>query len=232
MQVNPINTKKTYQFIVEQIIQLITEDKLSAGQKLPPERTLADMFNVSRASIREAFRAMEIIGLIEVRPGEGTFITDLNIAPFINTIAPLFVRNDNMENELLEFRKMIEREAVKLAAEKITHDKLPLLEEAIDLMRQSIEQSNPDLGAEADIRFHKAIFAVTGNFILIKAAEFIAYIVESSVKFNREKILKDVNNSRELLKQHIMIYDAIKSNDGDKAVAIMNRHLSFVQEIA
>ena len=101
MQINPIGMKRLYQSIVEQFVNLIKEGQLKVGDRLPPERTLAEMFNVSRASIREAFSAMEIIGLIEVRQGEGSYITDLNIGPFINTIAPLFVRNESMETDLL-----------------------------------------------------------------------------------------------------------------------------------
>ena len=94
MNISPINAKKVSQLIIEQFINMIKEGKLKMGDRLPPERTLAEMFNVSRASVREAFSAMEIIGLIEVRQGEGSYITELNIGPFINTIAPLFVQNE------------------------------------------------------------------------------------------------------------------------------------------
>jgi GntR family transcriptional repressor for pyruvate dehydrogenase complex len=231
MQVNPISTKRTYQYIVEQIIQLIKDEQISPGHKLPPERALAEMFKVSRASIREAFRAMEIIGLIEVRPGEGTFVTNLNIAPFINTIAPLLIKNDSMEDDLLEFRRVIEIEAVKLTAKKITKEKLKLLKKPIDYMEEAIDENDTDKGADADIAFHKAIFAVSDNFILIKAAECISYILEMSVKFNRKVILKSVNNSKELLNQHLSIYSAIEKKDSTLAGQLMERHLNFVKEI-
>ena len=73
MDIKPINMKRIYRSIIEQFVGFIKDGKLVPGQKLPSERTLAGMFNVSRASMREAFSAMEVIGLIEVRPGEGTF---------------------------------------------------------------------------------------------------------------------------------------------------------------
>lgn len=231
MDINPINTKKNYQNIIEQFIGLIKESKLKIGDKLPPERVLAEMFNVSRASIREAFSAMEIIGLIEVCPGEGSFITNINIGPFINTIAPLFVKNDSMEKELLEFRKIVELEAVKLASEKFSEDKSGLFDEAIADMRKAIENNDNVMGAEADIKFHKMLVVATDNFILMKAAECIAYILESSVKFNREKILTDVNNSKVLLEQHIGILKAIQEKNTLLAVQRMEKHLHFVQEI-
>lgn len=231
MEVNPIIMKRIYQSIIEQFIQKIKKGELKIGQKLPPERTLSEMFNVSRASVREAFRAMEIIGLIEVCAGGGTYITGLNIANFINTIAPLFVKNDSMERDLLEFRKLIELEAVRLASEKDSNAGNKALEEAISLMKTAVNTDDTNLGAEADIKFHKAIFELTDNYILIKAAECVAFILESSVRFNRGKILKDPNNSKELINQHLKIYNAIIQKDTQLAMETMRKHLSFVQEI-
>ena len=231
MDINPISMKRIYQSVIEQFIGLIKEGKLKVGDKLPPERTLAEMFNVSRASIREAFSAMEIIGLIEVRPGDGSFVTNLNIAPFINTIAPLFVKNDEMEDELLEFRKMLELEAAKLAAGKGKPEENKLLEGPIHSMETAIEKNDVNMGAEADILFHKILFGLSNNYILIKSAEYISHILESSVRFNRAKILKNSQNSKVLYEQHKQIYEAIRNNDAQSAVDIMNKHLDFVKQI-
>lgn len=231
MKINPINMKRIYQSVIEQFIGLIKEEKLTVGQKLPPERVLAEMFNVSRASLREAFSAMEIIGLIEVRPGEGSFITDLNIAPFINTIAPLFLKNGSMEDDLLEFRKMLELEAVKLAANKAETENNALMEEPLTMMKKAIEKNDAALGAEADIKFHKALFVLSGNVILMKASEYIGFIFEASVKFNREKILRNSRNSEILYQQHRQIYEAVCSNDAALASDIMGKHLDFVKQI-
>lgn len=231
MEINPIIMKRIYQTIIEQFISLIKEGKLKTGEKLPPERSLAEMFNVSRASIREAFSAMEIIGLIEVRPGEGSFVTDLNIAPFINTIAPLFLISSAMEDDLLEFRKLLELEAVKSAAEKAKPGEAENLSEPLSMMKEAIEKNNTNMGAEADIKFHKVIFSISGNYIISKAAEYIGFILESSVKFNRSKILKDANNSRVLYEQHRQIYEAIRDNNASAAIDIMNKHLNFVKQI-
>ena len=231
MDINPISMKRIYQSVIEQFIGLIREGKLKVGDKLPPERALAEMFNVSRASIREAFSAMEIIGLIEVRPGDGSFVTNLNIAPFINTIAPLFVKTDEMEDELLEFRKMLELEAAKLAAGKGKPEEITLLEGPIHSMKVAIEKKDVNMGADADIQFHKILFGLSNNYILTKSAEYISHILESSVKFNRAKILKDSENSKVLYEQHKEIYEAIRNNDVQAAVEFMNKHLDFVKQI-
>jgi GntR family transcriptional repressor for pyruvate dehydrogenase complex len=232
MEINPINSKRIYQSVIEQFVGLLKTGKVKPGDKLPPERTLAEQFRVSRASIREAFSAMEIIGLIEVRPGDGSFVTDLNIAPFLNTIAPLFVKSETMETELLEFRKLLEMEAVELAALKADVAGVKSLEDCLDRMKTAIDRNDPVAGAEEDIAFHTRLFALTDNFILIKAAACVASLVASSVRFNREKILVNPDNARELYRQHVAICEAIGAHRPQTAKELMEKHLGFVREIS
>ena len=99
-------------------------------------------------------------------------------------------------------------------------------------MYEALNKNDINLGAEADIQFHKVIFKLTDNIILIKASECIAYILESSVKFNRTKILTDSNNTKELYSQHYQIYEAIKLGNSELAAQIMEKHLNFVNEIS
>ena len=115
MEIKSIQTKKIYENIVEQIIMLIREGMLKSGDKLPSERTLAEMFDVSRASLREALSVMEIVGIIDIRPGEGSFVSDLNILPFISLILPLLLKDGRVETDLLDFRIMLEIGGIKMA---------------------------------------------------------------------------------------------------------------------
>ncbi len=225
MDVVPINQKRIYQSVIEQFVRLIKDGKLQIGDRMPSERTLAEMFNISRASIREALSALEIIGLIEVRPGDGSFVTELNIAPFINAISPLFIRNDSMEKELLDFRKILELNAVELAAARAesTKDLLTALKD----MKVAIDNDDLNAGAEADVYFHKSIFLLSQNFILIKASDCIITILESSVRFNRDKSLKNNFNAREIYKQHLEIYEAIMLHRPEIAKCRMEKHLDF-----
>lgn len=230
MEIIPINQKRIYQSIIEQFVGLVKDGKLPVGEKMPSERTLAEMFNVSRASIREAFSALEIIGLIEVRPGDGAFVTEFNIAPFLNAITPLFIRNETMENDLLDFRKILELNAVELAAIRAesTKDLLTALKD----MKVAIDKDDLNAGAEADVFFHKSIFTLSQNFILIKASECILTLLESSVRFNRGKILENSHNANELYNQHLSIYEAIVMHRPEMAKSRMDKHLNFVLEIS
>ncbi len=230
MEILPINQKRIYQSIIEQFIGLIKRGELRIGEKTPPERILAEMFNVSRASIREALSALEIIGLIEVRPGEGSFVTEFNIAPFVNAISPLFIKYESMERDLLDFRKLLELSAVELAATRGESTK-DLLTSLVN-MKTAIERDDLNAGADADILFHKSIFLLSQNFILQKASDCIATILESSVKFNREKILGNNHNANELYNQHLGIYEAIMLHRPELAKSRMEQHLNFVLGIS
>ena len=89
MDLTPIRTKRLYEEIVEQIRQLISDGKLKPGDKLLAERELADRFQVSRASVREAIRTLEMLGVIDIRPGEGTFIRETEADDIIRPLPAL-----------------------------------------------------------------------------------------------------------------------------------------------
>ncbi|MBP8989936.1 MAG: FadR family transcriptional regulator [Clostridia bacterium] len=230
MKIDPVRSKRLYQDVVEQLILQISCNQLKPGEKLPPERELAQQFGVSRASIREAFRVLEMIGLLEVRPGGGTYITDLNIVPFITTLSPLFVRQERREQDLLDFRLLIETEAARLAAKNHLPQGLEAMRTAIGVMEASIEEREASKGAEADIGFHQAVFKCSDNVVLMKVAECVSCLLENSVRLNRVKILRDAENARVLLEQHRHILKAIESGKETEAMQAMLEHLQFVEQ--
>ena len=147
MEVKPIVTKRVYQEIIAQFVEMIRLDQIKTGEKLPAERILAEMFHVSRPSVREALRAMETIGLIEIRAGGGAYVTDLNLAPFINTFAPLFLKREGFELELLDLREILEEKSAALAADNCSEDCLVELENALKQMQRAISNKNSRDGA-------------------------------------------------------------------------------------
>lgn len=230
MEVSPINRKRIYQSVIEQFIGLLTSGRLKSGDRLPPERVLAEQFGVSRASIREAFRAMEVIGIIDVRAGGGSYVTDLNIVPFITTIAPLFLRTERMEEDLLDFRQLLETEAARLAAARQDQPAIAGLAEAVALMERSLAQDDLELGAEADIRFHRCLFGCSGSEVLVKASECVACLLEQSVRLGRARILKTADRAGKLLEQHGLILESVRRGDSRQAAQAMADHLAFVRQ--
>ena len=111
MDVKPIKTKKIYEEIVEQIKELFAQGDLKPGDKLLSEREFAERLQVSRASVREALSALEAMGLIEIKPGEGTFIRQMGVSSIIEPLALLLLMEKDQVFELFELRKILEVEA-------------------------------------------------------------------------------------------------------------------------
>ena len=181
MDFKEIKSKKTYKQIIEQFLGMIESGDIKSGDKLPSERDLAVTLSTSRSSIREAFRTLEILGILEVRHGGGTYVRSFDIAPFINTIAPLFLGKLSNINDLIDFRILLEGEAVKVAA--ISHD-----DATIEAMTKSLGQmagDDAELNEKADLDFHRTIFAATGSKTFIFAGECLSHILYASVHMNQ-----------------------------------------------
>ncbi len=230
MEIKSIQTKKIYKNIVEQIIFLIREGSLKCGDKLPPERVLAEMLDVSRASLREALSVMEIMGLVDIRPGEGSFVSNLDVQPFIALVIPLLLKEDGLEDDLLEFRKMLEISGMRLVcsnAEK-NQDLIEELKNTIDEMGEKIDDA--ETGAKLDIKFHRILFSMSNNKVLVKVLEYLGFILERTVKFNRNAILVKQERAQLLYKYHTDIYKAIVKGNYKEAEEAMETHFNFVHD--
>lgn len=231
MEIKSIQTKKIYKNIVEQIIYLIRDGSLKCGDRLPPERALAEMLDVSRASLREALSVMEIMGIVDIRPGEGSFVSDFNVQPFISLVLPLILKDEGVENELIEFRKILEVSGIKFVVENLKKDE-PLLKE---LKKITIEMENSindqELGTKLDTQFHKLLYTLTGNSILSTVMGYVEFILAKTVKYNRGKLLQNEDSAKELLKQHKSIYDAVVEGNAKKAAERMEMHLNYVNSV-
>ncbi len=223
--------KKVYKEIISDIINSVRDQDFAPGDRLPPERDFAEKFGVSRASVREALRVMEIVGLIETRRGGGSYITELNIIPFLSTLAPLFVERKGLAFELLDLRFLMELKAAELAAVKMTPIKASYLIEPIERMKRAVIEEKADLSAKADIEFHERIFEIADHFVLQRSAEFVTTLLEISIKGRRHLVLERAENPSELYNQHKEIYDAIVTGRPEEASDRMKKHLNLVLEL-
>ena len=227
MIIKPIKTQKIYEQIVDQIGQLVAEGHLKPGDRLPSERELVERFQVSRASIREAISALEMMGLIEVRSGEGTYIRQVNIDSVIAPLAwMLFIEKDT-DLELYEARKILEVQAAGLAAERAEEDEINDMFEALEIMRIDLE--NHRLGEDADHHFHYAIARATHNKILFRLMNTISDTMKKTLKTSRSKLYEDRATPERLYKEHYFLYEAIKNHDVEKAQKLMLDHLVGVE---
>jgi GntR family transcriptional repressor for pyruvate dehydrogenase complex len=231
MNIKPVQTRKIYQEIIGSFVELIYNEELKIGDKLPSERELCERFQVSRPSVREALRVMQAVGLITIRAGGGAYLTEFNIEPFLNLFAPLFCRRPRFGLELLEIRELIEVKAVELAVKNSIEGLIDNLKKILEMMKLSIEKGDNALGVEADIQFHQAIIHHTENSMLIKASELVNTLMEISIKDARALVLKRAEGSMQLFLEHKAIYDGILQHSRDDAVEAMKKHLEMVRGV-
>ena len=223
----PIKTRKIYEQIVDQIGQLVAGGQLKPGDRLPSERELVERFQVSRASIREAISALEMMGLIEVRSGEGTYIREVNIDSVVAPLAwMLFIEKDS-DLELYEARKVLEVQAAGLAAERAEEDEISDMFKALEIMRIDLQKQL--LGEEADHHFHYAIAKATHNKILFRLMNTISDTMQKTLKSSRSKLYEDTSSPERLYQEHFLIYEAIKNHDVESAQKLMLAHLVGVE---
>ena len=230
VELRPIKTKKIYEEIIEQIKQLILDGHLKPGDKLPSERNLVDSFKVSRSSIREALSALEMMGLVEVRTGEGAYIRRLQANSLNTSFHWLLSLERESVLELLEVRKMIEVQAVRYATERITNEELEQLEKILSTMRFDSNNQGP-IWEQADHLFHYSIANATHNKITIRLMDTIADHLQHLIRISRPKLYEDKYTPELLYQEHADIYEAIKGRDLQKAKENMLKHLLGVEEV-
>lgn len=209
--------------IINQIKEKILEGELKPGQKLPPERLLAESLSVGRTSVREAIRALQYMGILEVRCGEGTFLTE-NMSLLSDHFVTSYIMQKYSLNELIEARKIIEGETVYLATKRSSKDE----KQALQLIFETAIEVQDDVDAflKADFNFHKKIAEMSHNSVL---TEFFTAMRELTLEENRNVINK-TGQRKKALSFHKEILNCILLSDADGARKTMLEHLQNLQE--
>ncbi len=229
MEFTPIKNDKVYEQVIEQIKNLIYEGKLKRGDKLPSERDLRTQLGVSRASIREAFSALEMIGLIKSRPGEGTFIKTEFDNNLVTPLSLVLLLNENVAEELLELRRVLEVDCVRLAAERTTEEDIKEMKFYLDQLYQSSGYEQKSI--ESDKAFHYTIARASGNKVLYYVMKSISEAMDFHIKNTRTKLVSKKETMMNFLEQHKRIFAAIKNNNPEKAMEEMKGHLDYVEKL-
>ncbi|MBP2020041.1 GntR family transcriptional repressor for pyruvate dehydrogenase complex [Symbiobacterium terraclitae] len=226
-----IANQRIYQQIVDQISRMIRDGSLRPGDRLPPERQLAEEFGVSRAAVREALSALDLMGLIEVRQGEGTFVRAVTEEALVTPMALLvaMVRDEELGVDMVEVRAALEAEAAYLAAQRREPEDLVAMEEAIAEMEAALRTG--DLAAEADWKFHHAIATASGNGVLLQIMRSLSETMQESIVRFRTGLLRIPGMDTVLLAEHQGILDAIRDRDAKLAHDRMRAHLDRVRQM-
>ncbi|GLB29416.1 GntR family transcriptional regulator [Lacrimispora amygdalina] len=224
---SPIKNTKVYEQVMDQIKEMIDNGVLKKGDKLPSERDLVEELQVSRASIREALRALEVIGLIECRQGEGNFIKSSFQDNLFEPLSIMYMLEGTNPGDILELRKIMEVEAAGLAAKRITDEQLSDLKEIMERFENCKDE---ELNAMIDKELHYKIAECSGNVLIFNILRTVSLLVDDFIKDARRLIIADQDKKKMLLLQHKDIYLAIEMHSSVAARKAMRQHLDYTNK--
>lgn len=215
------------QRIVAQIRSLIAEGKLKPGDRLPPERELAQLMNVSRTSVREAIQTLATMGMVTIKKGQGIFISQNDVSSLMSALGQFLVVKKDEVKELLEVRKFLETQAITLAVERATDEELRTLREMVEEALARVYgngEIDPSYAREHDTRFHGVIFNATRNHIFIAIVSSLYYVYDRM----RSRTTAIPGRAVQSIRDHQRIVEAISRKDKEAAVKAMLEHIESV----
>ena len=220
-----VRSSRLYEQIVQQVEESIHRGTLKTGDKLPPERELAQQFGVSRTAVREAVKALREKGLVEAYPGRGTFIMEANSHP-IRLSLDRMVKAGQGEGSryLTEVREMMEPEIAAMAAERADAEDLAALRECVAVMDGT--KRDPDAFIEADLDFHLALAEAAANPIILSLIDSIVGLLREQ----RMGIFQVEGGPERGQYHHKRILEAVEHRDSGGAREAMKAHMRQVRE--
>jgi len=210
---------------IEKIKGMIVSGALRPGDRLPKEADLAADLGLSRNSLREAVRALSLIHILDVRRGDGTYVTSLE--PHILLESLNFIVDFHRDDTVLEFlqvRRILEPAATAMAAERITHEEVEGLQKLLDSLGPN---PNPEDLVEKDVEFHRRIVVSAGNSVLASLLESM------SGPMTRARVWRGISQTGAVartLAEHRAILDALTARDPEAARAWATVHIAGVEQ--
>jgi GntR family transcriptional repressor for pyruvate dehydrogenase complex len=220
--------KGTHLKVIDYITQEIKRGDLKVGSVLPPERALAEQLDVSRNSVREAIRVMEIMGTVVSTQGAGHFISSNFESTLVETLSLMFYLKELSFQEISQLRSALERQALILAVENATAEQIEELERIdAQLDRGSLsEQENVAL----DKQLHYLIAKISGNDLIFSILEALSEVMDRFIADLRSDIMSEETRKEKLTKTHHRLVAAIVDKDLEDGLAAIEEHFALVDE--
>lgn len=223
--VRQVRKTKVYHEIVDQIRELISAGRIKPGDRLPPERELAEMFNASRNSVRDAMRVLEQMGLVESRQGDGTYVQSVSAERLAEPLALMLLQSRTQMRELWEVRQVLEPAIAEFAAERITDEELDELEAILEAQRLKVDSGF--IALEEDTAFHNGIAEAARNTVMLRTLDTLVDLLRQS----RERALQQRDRPRYSLVGHERILAALRRRDSVGARSEMLQHLREIEQL-
>ena len=223
VRIHRVQRRRLYEDIVQQFHSLIRQGALKHGARLPSERLLAEQFKVSRSSIREAIRSMELQGLVVSKRGSGTFINTENLDSVVAIIASTLSSGSESLKDIFEMRHLLEPQIAGVAAKRANADEVQRLSEILEEQERQINEG--ETGVDADTAFHFALASATHNSALMK----VVSAVEDILRISRDRSFQEAGRAQRSLVSHRQILDMVRAGDAAAAQEAMEYHLTAVE---
>jgi GntR family transcriptional regulator, transcriptional repressor for pyruvate dehydrogenase complex len=210
--------------VTRRLLDFFTSGEIAAGDRLPAERQLAAQLGVGRSAVREALAALELLGIVSVRPGSGTYLKGSVSELLPQTLSWGLWLGEPKTVELIQVRQVLEVQVARLAVELASDEQRAAIEATLVTMREHREDFR--VFVEADMRFHQVIAEAAGNSLLTD----LLTTVRSLIRVWVERAVNDVAHTTLTLAEHTAIAKAIAARDADAAAAAMDRHMQSAGE--
>ena len=222
-QLKVIKRRRLHEEIVQQIRELVRDGSLKHGDRLPPEREMAERLEVSRSSLREAIRVLELQGMVVSRPGAGTFINTGQLDAMASVIASCLLGSQQTVQDVFEMRRLLEPGIAALAAERATEEDIGHMEAALEEQKTQIQRG--ESGVEGDTAFHFALAQATYNAALIK----VVMAVSDTLRQSRDRSLQTNGRAQRSLTSHCDMLELVRAHDCEGARQAMEHHISVIE---
>jgi GntR family transcriptional repressor for pyruvate dehydrogenase complex len=205
---------------------MIAQGDLHPGAKLPPERDLAKRFGVNRASVRQALKALEVMGVVRQRVGDGTYLTEDASSTLSAPLDFLLLVDGITFGELYEARRIFEPELAARAARRHTAEEVLQLEESVTDMKRHFESGSLADVAACDRRFHRLIWEMAGNRVCLRM-----FVPLHRTMTDSFAVSWSIHDYEKAIASHFGILEAIRAGDAEAARRHMNEHLDRAESI-
>lgn len=201
----------------------ILDGSLVKGDKIESDRELADKMNVGRSAIRESLKVLQVMGMIDIRPGQGTFISSETSNFFEVPLSWAYFMNSKQMYDVLQVRVILEEKSAELAAFSLNKDKLNKLGEIVNSFKPAVEENNLHKFLDLDMQFHITIAECSGNAVIISQILSIQNLlrkISQTGMDTKEELQK-------IYEEHLDIYNNIISKNGREAREAMRKHMEL-----
>ena len=216
--------EKSYTKVINYIKGLIREEKLLIGGKLPAERELSEMLGVSRNSVREAIRTLDIMGVISSQHGAGNFLMGNFENNLIESLSMMFLLNQIDYKQISQLRRALEMEALMLAIDNITEEEIQVLRQIISQLEKETEANNVVL----DKQMHYNIALASKNTLIINILQALSEILDKFIVDLRREILSQQDTRQVLMEAHTGMVESLIIRDKTLAYESINKHFGVI----